>query len=319
MLADAAFSTSGVPPPRRAAAWSAAIAASYFPLDLRFSDPERFSGRLARHDFGEVLISRLRSRPLAYRRRPEHLREAGEEDFLLTIPRASPVRFSQMGREVACPPGGFILERGNEPYEFSYAAPCDLIAVKIGMAALAPRLPDPGRWCAIGFDAREGVGALLIDLVRGAEAQAHRMPRAAREAVGRQVLDLLALAVENDARAARSAASSVRAAHLRRIAAFIAARLADPDLGPEAIAAGCGISTRYLHDLCRGDGPTARERVREARLQAARRALTRRGEGRGVGEIAFAVGFSDASQFSRAYRARFGESPRETRAAARRG
>jgi AraC-like DNA-binding protein len=319
MTPDAAFSTGSLPPPARAAAWNEAVAAAYFPLDLAFADAPRFKGALARRGMGDALVSRLRSAPLAYRRRPVHLREGGEESFLLTVPRSAPVRFSQMGREVVCAPGGFLLERGAEPYEFSYDRPCDLIAVKIAGPALSARLPAPGRFCAMGFDGRRGVGALLLDVIRAAEARAAEMSAAAREAVGRQIVELFALAVESDGRALESPASSVRAAHLSRLSAAIGRRLSDPDLGPEALAADCGVSKRYLHALCQAEGVSVRDRVREARLSAARRALAARAEGRSVAEIAYAVGFSDASAFARAYRARFGESPSETRAAARGG
>ncbi len=316
MTPDAAFSTDGLPARARAEAWSAAIETAYFPLDIAFRDPRRFHGALSRRSFGDTLVSRLRSAPLSYARRPAHLRDQVEEEFLLTAPRSAPVRFAQMGREVVCAPGSFVLERGAEPYEFAYDRPCDLIAVKIGRRALAERLPDPGRWCAVGFDGRTGVGALLLDVLRAAEGRAAEMSAAAREAVGRQIVDLFALAVEERPGAAESRASSVRAAHLSRITAVVARRCAEPDLDPDSVAAACGISTRYLHALCREDGATVRERIREARLSAARRALARPLDGRSIAEIAYACGFPDASAFARAYRARFGEAPGDTRATA---
>ncbi|WP_212523505.1 helix-turn-helix domain-containing protein [Actibacterium sp. MT2.3-13A] len=315
--ATAEFTTAGLPPGLRAARWSQAIARSYFALELEFRQPERFHGALKTWSLGEVLASRLRSDALCYTRRSDHLRGAGEEEFLLTIPHRSAVQFVQMGRDVTCPPGGFIVERGNEPYEFSYAAANDLIALKVAHRTLADRLPDPGRFCAMEFDGRSGVGALMVDLITASEAHAAEMSAEARAAVGRQVIELLALAIERDPRAAGSRETSVRAAHLSRIKRVIGEDFSNPALVPSAVAAACGISTRYLHELCRSDGASLRQRIREARLSAAHRRLSSPGGTRSITEVAYGCGFSDASSFARAFRARFGVTPRALRDQAR--
>lgn len=313
----AEFTTFGLPPGLRAARWSEIVARSYFALELEFRHPERFHGALKTWSLGEVLASRLRSDALAYTRRSNHLDGAGEEEFLLTIPHRSAVQFVQMGRDVTCPPGSFIVERGNEPYEFSYHAANDLVALKVAHRTLAAHLPDPGRFCAMEFDGRSGVGALMLELIAASEAHAVDMTPQAQAAVGRQVIELLALAVERDPRAAVSSETSVQAAHLSRINRVIAEHYADPELGPAAVAAACGISTRYLHELCRRDGTSLRERLRETRLRAAERRLSSPGDIRSVTEVAYSCGFSDASSFARAFRARFGLAPRALRGQAR--
>lgn len=319
MTQIAAFSTSTLPPPERAAAWSRMISRSYFPLDLSYRAPEQFSGSLRRWSLGGLQASCLSSEAALYRRRREHLRDMGEEDFLLTIPCMRAVRFLQMGREVRCDPGGFILERGNEPYVFSYEGANRLIVAKISGADLEARLPDPGRYCAMSFDAARGVGALLSDMVRLSERHAPEMNQSAAAQIGKQVIDLLALAVEADPRAIRSSHSTVRRAHIRRIDAIIADRFSDASLDPAQVAALCDISPRYLHELCRRDGASFGERLKRCRLEQVRAALLRRGEARSITELAFAAGFSDASSFSRSYRQTFNESPRDTKARAAQG
>lgn len=317
MAATAAFSTDGLPANTRTDGWTRAVCRSYFPLDLEYRAADSFRGTLQIWGLGAVQASRLRSEATMYRRRRQHLTQAGEEEFLLTIPRSSPVRFLQMGREVVCPPGGFILERGNEPYEFSYGATNDLIVAKFSHGELADRLGDPGRFCAIEFDASRGIAAVMVDLLRSSGAYSDGLSQAAKGQIGHQLVDLLALAMEQDPRSPTVAETSVRLAHLRRITETVERLKRDPDLSPARVAATCGISTRYLHDLCRNDGLSFGERLREARLTEARSAFLRRSETRSITEIAFACGFGDASSFSRAYRARYGETPRDTRAESR--
>ncbi len=308
-----------LPPRARAARWTQAVSTSYFPLDLAFREPDRFTGRLTGWALGEVGVSRLRSTPVRYRRDERHVSgsRAGEEAFLVTVPRTGTVRFDQMGRDVTCPPGGFLIEHSQAPYTFSYAEPSDLIAVKLPAPLLARHLPDPGRYCALGFDARGGVGALMVDMLRSTQARWSDMTAPAREALGRQAVELLALAVEGDPRALESRGDTLRAAHLARMERVLAARHTEPDLTPGRIARACGLSTRHLHALCRADGMSVGERLRETRLLAVRTRLSRAGDTRSITEIALACGFSDGSALSRAYRARFGETPRETRARGR--
>lgn len=313
----AEFTTSGLPPGLRAERWSEIVTRSYFALDLEFRQPERFHGALKTWSLGGVLASRLRSDALRYTRRRDHLHGSGEEEFLLTIPHRSPVKFVQMGREVTCPPGSFIVERGNEPYEFSYGAANDLIALKMPHRMLADYLPEPGRFCAMEFDGRAGVGALMTNLIAASEVHTGQMVAPALPAVGRQIVELLALAVERDPRVMSSRETAVRAAHLARITRLIAENYAEPGLDPAAVAAACGISTRYLHDLCRRDGASLRERLREARLLAAERRLSSPGEIRSITEVAYDCGFPDASAFARAFRLRFGVTPRAMRDQAR--
>lgn len=312
-MRDGRFSTGQVPAAERAGAWRAAIAASYFPLDLAFPDPARFEGTLALWTLGDVAVSRHRSGPLTYRRRAAHLRMAGEDSFLVTLPQAGPVRFEQRGRSVACGPGAFVIEHGAEPYEFAHDGPCDLFVLKFARAGLERRLRAPARFCALRFDAGTGVGALMAGLVRASEAAAPDMSGAARALAGTQIADLLALAVEGDARAAASGLSSVRAAHLARVRALLRARAGEPGLAAGEVAAAAGLSLRYLHDLLRDTGETFGGHLRAARLEAARAALARPGERRSVAEIALACGFADPSAFARAFRARFGLSPSEAR------
>ena len=106
--------------------WHDAIAKAYFPLELTFRNPDSFSGDLSLWTLGDVSLSRLTSEALQYRRLPHHLKGERDEHFLVTVPARSEVFFSQCGKGVRCNPGGFILERSHEPYEFSHGEAADL-------------------------------------------------------------------------------------------------------------------------------------------------------------------------------------------------
>jgi AraC-like DNA-binding protein len=305
--------TEGTAAAGRSRHWRDVIAGTYFPLDLTFRDAERFDGRLELWSLGEVSLSRLTSDGLAYVREKHHLATETEEHYLVTVPAQSDVFFSQCGRDIRCNPGGFILERSNEPYEFSHGARNDLWVLKVPGSALAGRIRAPDRFCTMEFDARTGIGRLFVDMLTLLPARFDALSPEARLALGRHLVEMIVLSVKEDARTLTSASSSVREGHLTRVEAFVRRNLGDPDLGPDTVAAACGISVRYLHDLLRDTNRTLGQWVRDQRLEQCRAALADPACNRTVADIAYGWGFTDQAQFSRLFKAQFGVSPRDFR------
>lgn len=312
------ITTRGVETAARSRHWHEAIGHAYFPLDLTFRQPERFDGEVTMWQLGSVSLSRLTSDAILYRRLPRHLAAQGPAEFLVTVPAKSEVRFRQCGKDVRANPGGFFLERSHEPYEFSHAEAADLWVMKVTADMLGGRVRAPDRFCSLEFDATNGANGLFVDMLHLVPGRYDAMSEEVRATVGRQLVDLLALALQSDERVLTSGASSVRAAHLARIEAFVNRHIDDPGLGPDEVAAGCGISVRYLHELLRDTNQTLGQWIRDRRLQAAQEDFANPADSRSIGEIAYARGFADQAQFSRAFRARFGLTPKEMRAGHRR-
>ena len=308
------ITTKGVDLAARSRHWHEAIGQAYFPLDLSFRRPEAFDGELSMWQLGEVSLSRLTSDALMYRRLPKHLQVQGPEEFLVTLPAKSELRFTQGGREVRANPGAFFIERSHEPYEFSHAEPADLWVMKLSLAMLGGRVRAPDRFCSLQFDATNGANGLFVDMVHLIPQRYDAMSEEARSMVGRQLADLLALALQSDERVLSSGGSTVRMAHLARIESFVRRHIDNPDLGPDEVAAGCGVSVRYLHELLRDTNQTLGSWIRDQRLAAAREDLGNPRDKRAIGEIAYARGFADQAQFSRAFRQRYGITPKEARA-----
>lgn len=313
------ITTSRTPAHDRSRHWHDAIAQAYFPLDLTFRSPDSFSGDLALWTLGDVSLSRLTSEALQYRRLPQHFRAEREEHFLVTVPARSEVFFSQCGKDVRCRPGGFILERSHEPYEFSHAEAADLWVLKVEAKALGARVRQPDRFCSLQFGAADGAGGLFADMLHLIPSRFDAMTPETRATVGRQLVDLLVLALKSDDRTLTAGNSTVREAHLTRIEAYIRRHMNDSALAPDAIARGCGISTRYLHELFRDTNQTLGSWVRDQRLEAARELLDDPSNRQTIAEIAYRWGFGDQAQFSRAFKAHFGVPPKDYRERARTG
>ncbi len=134
-------------------------------------------------------------------------------------------------------------------------------------------------------------------------------------AVSRSLADLLPTFMRQFvAPATEVAGSATQAAILHRICQTIEQRLGDADLAPARVAQAEGISERYLQKLFEGTGSSFTHYVRERRLQRTWADLSSPAEAHhSISEIAYRAGFNDSAHFSRAFRSRFGLSPREFR------
>ncbi|GGD29531.1 helix-turn-helix domain-containing protein [Aureimonas glaciei] len=313
----ATFSTGSSPKGGSKAFWQEAVSQTYFPLDLRFQSVDEFDGTLDAWTLGSIAVSRNRCDGLLYRRHERHLLNEREESFLITVPEVAEIRFAQDGQEVLCRPGQFLIERSHLPYEFSHRERAALWVLKIPSDVLRARIARPERLATLQFDASRSVGALFVDMLRLTAPRLDEMEEAERAQMGRHLVDLLAMAIEADQRVLAGRSSSVRNAHLHRAEHFIGTRLHDPHLAPQTIADDCGISLRYLHQLFEAEGTTVSAHVRNRRLLMCDAALKDPHCRKAIAEIAYDWGFGDQAQFSRSYRARFGCTPSEVRAAAR--
>ncbi|MDQ0475199.1 AraC-like DNA-binding protein [Labrys wisconsinensis] len=284
---------------------------------MTFRNTPTFAGDLQAWTLGHVSISRNISDALLYRRHKHHLVHEREESYLITVPETSEISFVQDGKDVSCKPGAFLVERSHLPYEFSHAEANALWVLKVPSAILRARIGQPERLATLRFDSTQGVGALFVDLIRLTAARVEEMDETARDVTGKHLVDLMALAIDADERVLGGNASSVQSAHLRRAERFIRHNLADPDLSPQMIAEGCGISVRYLHQLFGTQETTVCAWMRRQRILMCDEALRDPACRKSVSEIAYDWGFGDQAQFSRHYRSQFGCTPTDARRAAR--
>ena len=114
--------------------------------------------------------------------------------------------------------------------------------------------------------------------------------------------------------ASRGGASAARAAHLHRVCQTIETMLADPELTLEKVADADGISPRSLQKLFAGAGQNFSTYLRHRRLERCRLDLTSPMFATlSISEICFRWGFNGSAHFSRAFKDRYGVSPRDYR------
>lgn len=114
--------------------------------------------------------------------------------------------------------------------------------------------------------------------------------------------------------AAKGGADAARAAHLHRVCQTIETMLSDPELTLDQVAAADGISARSLQKLFASAGQSFSTYLRLRRLERCRLDLTSPiFASLSISEICFRWGFNGSAHFSRAFKDRYGLSPRDYR------
>lgn len=294
--------------------WQAAVSDTFFPLETTMVESQSFAGDLNTWDLGIVGLSQMRCDGILYNRHKRHFLDEVDSSLLITIPKLGDVGFSQNARQATCSPGEFLVERGDLPYEFWHEQTNELLVLKVSSESVRARLGPTDRLSALSFDGTAGVASYFLDVVKTTAQHVDFLDETARSAAGMHILDLLCLAIRKDDRVLDSNTSSIRAAHLHRAEQFIRDNLNNEDLSSSLVAEACNVSLRYLQQLFLGADKSISGFIREKRLVRAREDLSVQGATT-IAEIAHRWGFSDQSQFNKAYRAHFGCTPTDTRKA----
>ena len=249
------------------------------------------------------------------RRTPRPHDIAGDAYFLC-LPLHGHATLRQHDRECTLHPGDFGLLDARCCYGIQISSGCDALWARLPRA----RMDWPSRTMrtlsARRIDGSSGAGSLASGYIRELFNQLSRVPDLSHALLATIMIDLVSEAVSTAMRAVRPHKPTGRRT-LERARAFIEHHLGEDDLTPARIAAGVGISPRYLSDLFASEGLTTMRHVVSRRLQRCREALAGEAWRPGlITELAFAHGFVNLSSFNRLFKNTYGMTPREVMQAA---
>ncbi|MFJ5808675.1 helix-turn-helix domain-containing protein [Streptomyces sp. NBC_01426] len=309
--ADAERNTDGAADLAR---WLAPVSAGSWP-DGPEGDAPRCRG------FGYLRLLDWQAAPAQLSRTPRTVLREPLDAVAVVLPRHGTASVTQDGRGATVGAGELTLIDLRRPFALERAPGASVLlcrlpahALGLSMAALRPVL---GRVVPVGGD---GVAGLLGPLLHGLGASTDTMPVPVGERLGGVVTEFVAALVNEwteEPQEGNGPACPGREALLRSVREHIDRHLGDPDLSPERIAAAHGISVRYLHRLFEAEDITVGRLVHQRRVEQCERELSRRGRvSPSISAVAQRWGFRSPAHFSRAFKAVYGHSPRQWRAAA---
>lgn len=265
-------------------------------------------------------LSVIRSSAIGIERLPREPLHISQDAYFAVLLLSGDCLLEQGGREVFLQPGDMALYDATRPHRIHCPRNLTQLIVSIPRAVMRDRIAGVEHCTALRIPGGEGVGAVTSSFIRSAASQAGTIEAGAFSTLSEHALDLLTLALAavrpQDFNLSRS-----RSLSLHRVKDFVERHLADPMLDTAMVAAGTGLSSRYINDLFSDDDTSLMRHVWQRRLEHCRKdMLDPVQRGRRISEIALRWGFNDLSHFSRAFRQRFGCSPRALKeSAARRG
>lgn len=230
--------------------------------------------------------------------------------YALYFPLRGELELQQFSRTSRCGPDTIALISTAEPFVQRKLGDNDTVYFCMPQAYVEKRLLRSDMHCARVISAKTGIARLIYESVISFQRDADSMTDVEFCSATQTIGDLAMLAFGSTADIL-SDVRSVRAGNLGRAKRIVRARLSDPDFTISDLAQECGISLRYLHDLFRADGVTVSEYLKQQRLQRARQMLENADSATTVTDVCLSCGFSNASQFSTAFRQAFAVSPRD--------
>ncbi len=307
------WSSDEVAPSDRTEAWGAALSESYRLWRPRNRVAPDFSARLRRSDLAGAELVECLCGPCDGRRDLGQIRQDDRRYLGIQIVLSGRERFRVGDDTISVGVGDALVWASDRQAEFEVLERLHKVTLMLPLDWIADRLPRGGGGVRCGLmDGRRGLGALLFGQLNVLRNEAERFDAAQAATAKRVLLDLAAACMFD---AARPAGPGLADLYLRNVQAYLLDHLHDEDLTLADAARACRISLRYLHMLFERTGSSASSWIQEQRLQRCRDELDDGAfDGLQLSEIGWRWGFRDASQFSRAFRARFGESPSAWRA-----
>ncbi|HWH00311.1 MAG TPA: helix-turn-helix domain-containing protein [Pilimelia sp.] len=301
--------TAAHPPEDRGDVWEHAVSNAFVPLTITPGHPT-FRGSLHARQLGPVQVCDLWAGAHTAERTAKLVAQSGGDFYKVGVGVSGSCIVRQDGRESVIGPGSVLLYDTTRPYRVEVPREHRIILLLFPRQALDLPPQRVATLTASTLPGSTALGELVTPFLAGLAEADVSGPAAERLAAG--ALNLVAALL-----AERLDLSVPLSDDLmwERITQHADRHLGDPDLGPPALAAAHHVSVRQLQRLFHRRGTTVSGWLRRRRLEQVRRDLVDRAlADRPIWALASRAGFADPAHFSRAFRAAYGQSPRDYRA-----
>lgn len=308
----AVFSVDDVPEHERFEVWKESISCIFdvdADADTRRED---FFAAVDASMFGPVMVARTTSRGQRWERSSSTIARDGMDHYMIQLYETGGQRLSTGGAELEQPIGGLLVYDLSRTVEARSGTFTNLsLIVPRGMLAETLVAPDDRHMQSLS--AAEPMVAMLRDHMLSLTRLSPRMSAAQAAAVVPATVALTAACLNTSGHRAPAAAAGVAFASMLAARRLIDDHLGDERLTPDWLARRLGVSRAKLYRMFEPVGGIA-QYIRDRRLQRAMLEL-RDEEFRQhpIYEIALRAGFGSETTFGRAFRQRYGITPRDVR------
>jgi AraC-like DNA-binding protein len=312
------FATSTIAATHRYDRWRAALSHAFGPFEVHTSTAGSFAGHIRYTRRGGLQFNDLHYQGQGIERTANNVSHLDNEFYTFGLPISGPLTVTQNGKQFEVEPGCLYLCNQSVPYraQSQGAAGYRSLSISLPRAALSQRDSRLGLFYKLRADDSSPRVALLTNYLHNIFKGMNGWSEAEIAELGNRLIDLVVLfLVQPGSGHASESDSSVTLAHRERAIAYVRCHFSDPDLAPDQVARACGISTSYLHRVFRSGGSSLEAFIYDQRLEACCALLASKQHAhRSIAELAYQVGFSHTSHFSRLFKRRYGMSASDFRA-----
>lgn len=286
-----------------------------FSVDLAVSSPENpFNIEMSAYCGRHLRFAALRFSPHTTSsshsgQRPPRL--------LVTLQKEGETVVYQGGRRSRIEAGDMFMIDPSRPFSIE-SGQILTHSVYLEPQTLRNLVPDVESLTARAIKGNTGAGALFRGMIDEMFSLADTLQEETADRISDALPYVLSAALTSLSPSHGVIPSRLRLMHKQRILRFARENLRNHELDATCVAAAVGLSTRYVYELFEDEDQPLMKWIWSGRLDRCRNDLaTPAFASRSISEIAYYWGFNDVAHFSRAFRQRFSQSPREFRAAQR--
>jgi AraC-like DNA-binding protein len=310
------YSTQDVAARDSFAYWRDLICDVFINLDCTATEPA-FSGAIQTQPLDAIEVSTMQACGMRLARTPRHIARATDDHFLIVLQDGGTMHADHGERATTLRPGDCALFDSARPYVAAFDGAFRHTVLKVPRRLMRSRYGPVEAFSGVRIAGDRGMGRLASRLLQSLPEVLRDLDAAAAARVASIGLDLVSAAIAELPAAAQAGHTAARVARRIQIKDYIESHLGDSELSLASIAGALHLSTRYLNDVFEEEHTSVARHIWSRRLERCHAALQDPAQAqRSISEIAFGLGFNNMSHFGRAFRNRYGATPREFRAVA---
>ena len=296
-----------------AKAWEQGLSTVFVELEFHQSDPnQRLVGLMYNYPFGDLVFTRAITRGGTHtvRRSRGLIQASRHNNFYIGCILAGRATLSQAEHRAELDRGDIAILDSTQEYAIEVPHGFDALWVRVPRYRLEGRLTSINDVMAERINGNSGVGLLASNLLRAALQEAGSILPNDANRIANALLDLMGMSLDSHLKSYRQPKSHTKSL-LRQIQDYIDNQIDDEEMSLDSIAAAHSISVRYLNKIFQREGVSTAKWIRMRRLERCRADLEDPAKRvLSISQIGFSHGFGNISSFNRAFKDRFGVSPK---------
>ncbi len=305
------WSTEFSPEEQQFSYWREIICEAFVMLDpVLKANSTNFIGQVNSHYLYQTRKTNIFSRAQLINRRWEEIRRNPVDYYFANFQLEGSCVVRQDGEETLVNAGDFVIVDTTHPYFLDFREDWRVLSFQIPRHQLASRLRAPRHATARTISGQTGLGLVATSYAKSLEQITLNSSMDVQESLSTSLNSVIALALGATLEIQENDRLSIRDAFRRAIEIYINDNLYDTSLSPDSIARRFGVSRRTLYNIFETSPFSISAMIREQRLLRIAKELQCPNHAN-ILAVALRWGFNDASHFSRLFKSRFGQSPRD--------